>query len=113
MEHTGTHLIVDLWNCGFNSLNNKDMIEADLINAAVEAGCTVLHSYSHAFDPQGVTAIVVLAESHISIHTYPEKGYAALDIFTCGTKAMPQNALTLLLSRLKPRLYDAKTLERG
>ena len=113
MEKIGTHLIVDLFNCGFGVLNDSEALKALLVMAAEEAKCTVLHAYAHQFNPQGVTAVAVLAESHISIHTYPERGYAALDVFTCGDKAMPERALALLLKKLKPKLYDTKTMSRG
>jgi S-adenosylmethionine decarboxylase len=113
MEKIGTHLIVDLFDCGFGVLNNSEALKALLVMAAEKAECTVLHAYAYQFSPQGVTAVAVLAESHISIHTYPERGYAALDIFTCGNKAMPDKAMALLLDKLKPKLYESQTLSRG
>jgi S-adenosylmethionine decarboxylase len=113
MEKIGTHLIVDLFDCGFGVLNNSEALKALLVTAAEEAKCTVLHAYAHQFAPQGVTAVAVLAESHISIHTYPERGYAALDIFTCGNKAMPEKAMALLLDKLKPETYNSRTIDRG
>jgi S-adenosylmethionine decarboxylase len=113
MGKIGTHIIVDLFNCGFGVLNNSEALKALLVMAAEEAGCTVLGAYVHTFSPQGVTAVVILAESHVSVHTYPERGYAALDIFTCGDKAMPMKAMALLIDKLKPGFYNFKTMERG
>lgn len=80
----GKHWIHSLSRCNPLLLDDAEYIEDLLEAAAVQAGMTVLHKASHQFDPQGVTAFVMLAESHISIHTWPEKMEAALDVFTCG-----------------------------
>ena len=80
--------------------------------AAVEAGATVLHTFLHPFQPQGVSGVVVLAESHISIHTWPEKGVATLDIFMCG-KADPKIAALYLSQHFLPLGFEAETVLRG
>jgi len=77
-----------------------------LLEAARHAGVTVLHSAFHKFNPHGVSGVVVIAESHISIHTWPEAGYAAADIFTCGDRAMPERAAEYL-----PEAFDAGHVE--
>ena len=83
MRFAGTHLLVDLW--GASRLDDPDHIDAALREAALAAGATILHSHFHHFTPNGgVSGVVVLAESHISIHTWPERNFAAVDIFMCG-----------------------------
>ena len=80
----GKHFILNLYQCDPDLLNNPEYICRALESAAVRAGATVLQTICHQFEPQGVTAISMLSESHISIHTWPEKGTAACDIYTCG-----------------------------
>ncbi len=83
MKFAGTHLLVDLWDA--TNLSDPDLIDQTLRDAAVTAGATILHSHFHHFSPNGgVSGVVVLAESHISIHTWPERHFAAVDIFMCG-----------------------------
>ena len=83
MRFAGTHLLVDLW--GASRLDDPDHIDAALREAALAAGATILHSHFHHFTPNGgVSGVIVLAESHISIHTWPERHFAAVDIFMCG-----------------------------
>lgn len=80
----GKHFILNLYECDPDLLNNPEYICKALESAAARAGATVLKTIYHQFEPQGVTAISMLSESHISIHTWPEKGTAACDIYTCG-----------------------------
>jgi S-adenosylmethionine decarboxylase len=83
MKFAGMHLLVDLW--GASNLDDPALIDAALREAAIIAGATILHSHFHHFTPNGgVSGVVVLAESHISIHTWPERNFAAVDIFMCG-----------------------------
>ncbi|GBR02258.1 adenosylmethionine decarboxylase [Acetobacter oeni] len=82
-KFAGTHLLVDLWEA--SCLDDPEQIDATLCEAAIAAGATILHSHFHHFTPNGgVSGVVVLAESHISIHTWPERSFAAVDIFMCG-----------------------------
>ncbi|MFL1780870.1 Adenosylmethionine decarboxylase [Candidatus Hepatincolaceae symbiont of Richtersius coronifer] len=106
----GTHLLIDLW--GATNLNHPKKVEEVLINCAKATGATVLHSYMHHFTPQGVSGVVVLAESHISIHTWPERGYAALDIFVCGT-CDPYKAIEGLKEYFKPAQVQIIESKRG
>jgi S-adenosylmethionine decarboxylase len=80
----GEHYLLDLYNCDSNTLNDENYLKQLLEEAAKIAGATLLKTESHKFEPCGVTAFCLLAESHISIHTWPEKGQAAVDVFTCG-----------------------------
>lgn len=85
----GIHCILELYECPAHLLDDEDLIRATLHEAAQQAQSTLLGEVTHRFHPQGVTALALLAESHISIHTWPELGYAAADVFTCGTHTTP------------------------
>ena len=107
----GTHLIVDLWEA--TKLDDLKTVERAL-RAAVEAsGATLLHLHLHHFTPNlGVSGVAVLAESHISIHTWPERGYAALDIFMCGD-ADPHKTIPVLEQAFRPAEVEVQALRRG
>ena len=80
----GKHYLLNLYGCPFNKLNDYNFLISLLEDAAAVSGATVVQTIHKKFEPQGVTVLILLAESHISIHTWPEKGEAAVDIFTCG-----------------------------
>ena len=84
--HMGTHLLVEVYNVPFDKLNDKEKIEQVCENACKIEGLKVLNTFTHQFDPYGVTSLISLAESHLSCHTWPEKECVAIDIFTCGGK---------------------------
>lgn len=106
----GVHLLIDLW--GASNLNSPYEIEALLKRCVIEAGATILSSYMHEFQPQGVSGVLVLAESHISIHTWPERCYAALDVFMCGS-CNPYNTIPLLKEYFKPNSLQVTESKRG
>jgi S-adenosylmethionine decarboxylase len=112
-NNLGTHLIIDMEGVSSKLLNNLQLLETVLVEAARSSNMTVLGVKSHQFSPQGVTAIVLLEESHISIHTYPELQYAAIDIFTCGDKAKPDTALEYIDGILCPRRTSIARIPRG
>ncbi len=115
MIHTpvGTHCILELTGCPAEILNDMPLIRDALAEASKHGMSTLLDLTSHKFEPQGVTALALLAESHISIHTWPESGYAALDVFTCGEHARPRQACEYLIRRLKAASYSLRQLPRG
>ena len=115
MEYStfGRHVAVDTWGVDFKLLNDSEWLQSQLIEAAEVSGATVLSVQAKQFDPQGATVLVMLSESHISIHTYPEKGFAAIDCYTCGETVDPQLAIDYLVSVLKPETTHAKKLIRG
>ena len=80
----GQHLILDFWGVDEGLLDSREAVRDALLYAAREGLCTVVAEYFHEFSPVGVTGVLVLAESHLSVHTWPEEGYCALDAFTCG-----------------------------
>lgn len=112
-QPSGTHLLADMSGIAPGLLTDCAKIELLLREAALAAGAQVLHSHFHGFGPGlGVTGVVLLAESHISIHTWPESGFAAADIFMCGT-ARPQLALEVIEEALQPECAEVRTVERG
>ncbi len=111
VRFAGTHLLVDLW--GGKGLDDIDLTEAALIEATRAAGATLLHTHLHHFTPNGgISGVLVLAESHISIHTWPERAYAALDIFMCG-EADPYKAIPVLRAAFRPTTLTLSENKRG
>jgi S-adenosylmethionine decarboxylase len=108
----GKHCILELYACDADKLNDESFIRTTIATAAREAGATVLQLISHRFQPQGVTGLVLLAESHLSIHTWPESGYAAVDVFTCGDHTMPERACLALVHALAAGHYKLSSFRR-
>ena len=108
----GKHCILELYACDASKLNDESFIRTTIATAAREAGATVLQLISHRFQPQGVTGLVLLAESHLSIHTWPESGYAAVDVFTCGDHTMPDRACLALVQALGAGDYKLSSFRR-
>ncbi|MGA9865046.1 MAG: adenosylmethionine decarboxylase [Acetobacteraceae bacterium] len=107
----GMHLLVDLW--GAHGLSDPDHIDRALREAAEAAGATILHSHFHHFGPDGgVSGVVVLAESHISIHTWPERDFAAIDIFMCGA-CDPYLSVPVLRAAFRPASVELSEQRRG
>lgn len=115
MEYStfGRHVAVDTWGVNFDLINNAEWLQAQMIEAAEACGATVLSVQAKQFEPQGATVLVLLSESHLSIHTYPERGFAALDCYTCGDTVDPQVAIDHMISVLNPDRVFAKKLIRG
>jgi S-adenosylmethionine decarboxylase len=115
MEYStfGRHVTMDAWGVDFDLLNDVSALETHLRKAAQACGATILSVQAQEFEPQGVTVLVMLSESHLSIHTYPEKGFAALDCYTCGHTVDPMIAIEYMLNVLKPTQAFPKVLRRG
>lgn len=113
MDTRSTHLLVELWDANRAKLDSVTEARKILHEAARRARVTVLHSAFHRFNPVGVSGVVVIAESHITIHTWPEAGYAAADIFTCGDEAMPDLAAQHLAQGLEARRVEITRVTRG
>ena len=92
----GRHVVIELYDCDATTLNDVDAVEAHLIEAAKRCRTTIVGHVFHKFGEIGVSGVVVVAESHLSIHTWPEHGYAAVDFFTCGARPEPQRGLDYL-----------------
>lgn len=111
LKYAGTHLIVDLW--GASNLDDPQTVEAMLKEATDTCGATLLYMHVHVFSENGgISGVAVLAESHISIHTWPERGYAAVDLFMCGS-AQPQKAVPVLRKHFAPEYLQIGEQKRG
>jgi S-adenosylmethionine decarboxylase len=111
LTFAGHHLIIDLWEA--EGLDDHARIETAMRNAVDAAGATLLHIHLHTFEPNGgISGVAVLAESHISVHTWPEKGYAAFDVFMCGD-AEPKKALKVLEQAFAPKRTVVGVHKRG
>jgi S-adenosylmethionine decarboxylase len=113
LANIGTHCIVELYGCPRELLNDEQFVRDALREATSHGLATLMGEVSHSFDPQGVTALALLAESHIAIHTWPEHGYAAADIFTCGDRANPQKASNFLIMKFQAERHSLTKLVRG
>ena len=111
--HQSKHLLLELYKCDYEKLNDESFLRCTLNRAAKLAKATVLNLISNKFEPQGVTAIALLAESHISIHTWPESQYSAVDIFTCGKNMMPELASQYLIETLKAEEHFLRVIKRN
>ena len=109
----GSHCILELTGCPADLLRDEQRIREAIVKASEKSLSTLLSVTSHTLPNHGVTALGLLAESHISIHTRPELGYAACDIFTCGVSARPTQACDFLAVFLKARGHSLKVLPRG
>jgi S-adenosylmethionine decarboxylase proenzyme len=94
-------------------LDDINFIKEVMLAAANASGATVLGESFHQFSPQGVSGVLIIAESHLTIHTWPEHGYAGADIFTCGTRVQPEKAAEVIIARMKPRTHFIIQMSRG
>ena len=107
----GKHYLLNLYDCSFVLLNDEQFLIKLLESAAILSGATVIQTIFKKFDPQGVTVICLLAESHISIHTWPEEGKAAVDLYTCGD-SNPKLGCDMIIQQLNPSKYELNYIQR-
>ncbi len=113
MNALGRHLLVELQDCDKEVLNDLSFLRDAMITAAIECGATVLGESFHHFSPQGVSGVVIIAESHLSIHTWPEYRYAAVDIFSCGDVLQPEVAANYLVEQFAAERTSVVEMQRG
>ena len=113
LMHQSKHFLLELYRCDCEKLNDESFLRCALNRSAKLAKATILNLISNKFEPQGVTAIALLAESHISIHTWPESNYSAVDIFTCGQNMMPELASQYLIESLMAKEHSLRVIERN
>ena len=113
MRELAKQFIADLYDCDREILNDVSAVERVLLDAARAAGATIIGHSFHRFSPHGVSGVVIIAESHISIHTWPEYGYAAIDIFTCGDLTENDAAIDTIKKGLKAGRIIATEMRRG
>ena len=109
----GQHIILELRDCNRQILNDLPRLQQTLIEAAESTGATIIGKTFHQFSPYGVTGVIAISESHLSIHTWPEHGYAAVDIFTCGENFNARAAADLIKDALESRNSSVMVIERG
>lgn len=113
MKALGKQLTVDMYGCNFNSLNNLELIKAAMLTAIEETGLTLQNLSYHVSEPHGLTVLALLTDSHMSIHTHPELGYAAFDAFIWGDHTRPDKAMRVIKSILKPEKTKTTHIMRG
>ena len=113
MKSLGKHILVELYECDQKLLNSHEKVQKLMVGAAKAAKATVVTSEFHHFNPYGVSGAVIIAESHLTIHTWPEYGYAAVDVFTCGEEVDPWICVKQIVQTLKPKSHTALEMKRG
>ncbi len=109
----GRHVLVELNDCPRDLIDSAPRLESVMKSCAVEAGATLVSSHFHRFAPQGVSGVVVIAESHLTIHTWPEHGYAAIDVFTCGKSSIADQIAKLLIDRIGAKNHHWRAFDRS
>ena len=113
MKALGHHLILELYGCSPTALSSVAQVQEVMLKAARGAGATVIDSIFHSFKPYGVSGVVVIAQSHFAIHTWPAHRYASADLFTCGESIKPWKALNAIKKLFKASRFSVVTMERG
>jgi S-adenosylmethionine decarboxylase len=109
----GRHMLLELFECDLGAINNLDAVKAALVEAAKRAHATIVDVVFHKFNPFGISGVVVIAESHLSIHTWPEYRYAAVDIFSCGATLRPEIAANYLVTQFGAERTSVVEMQRG
>lgn len=113
MKGLGKHILLELNECNPKLIDDLSFVRKILIAATQKMGATIIDEVFHKFSPQGVTGVIAIAESHLSIHTWPEHGYAAVDIFSCSHKLKPQKAMPLIIEKLECKIPTFLNVCRG
>ena len=113
MRSLGRHLLVELYNCDSKILNDVHKVEAIMVDAAKHAKANIVDVVFHTFNPHGISGVIVIAESHLAIHTWPEYNFASVDVYTCGTEINPWRAYNYMAKRFKAKNTTALEMKRG
>lgn len=113
MTFLGIHLLIEMYDCNSELLNNPEYVQSVLVQSAEHAGATVVSNSIHKFNPHGVSGAVVIAESHVTIHTWPEYNYAAVDVFTCSNTVSPWSIVTEIEEKLECKTSKITDIHRG
>ncbi|WP_102026813.1 adenosylmethionine decarboxylase [Salirhabdus sp. Marseille-P4669] len=113
METMGRHVIAELWNCNADKLNDMNLIEKVFVHAALKSGAEVREVAFHKFAPHGVSGVVIISESHLTIHSFPEHGYASIDVYTCGDRIDPNVAAEYISESLEAKVVEKVEVPRG
>ena len=110
---SGRHVLAELTGCAPSVLNDAGALESTFRDCAARGGATIVSSHFHRFSPQGVSGVVVIAESHVTVHTWPEHGYAAVDVFTCGRPEVAEAVMELIVTALGAEQVHVTSFDRG
>jgi S-adenosylmethionine decarboxylase len=113
MDTMGRHVISELWDCDHELLNDQAEVERIMVNAALESGAELREVVFHKFTPHGVSGVVVISESHLTIHSFPEHGYASIDVYTCGDRIDPNVAAAYISRGLRAARKEQIEFSRG
>jgi S-adenosylmethionine decarboxylase proenzyme len=113
IKSLGTHILIDYFECNSELINNKAFVSAALLDAARLSNATIVTDVFHTFNPHGISGVVVIAESHVAIHTWPEYACAAVDVFSCGDKMNPEVIEGFLKDVFQARSCESRVIERG
>ncbi len=113
MNALGRHILAEVHGCDTGILNDHAAVEEIMVSAALKAGAEVREVAFHKFSPQGVSGVVVISESHLAVHTWPEHGYAAVDVFTCGDSVNPWDACNYIVEQFRAQNFSASETLRG
>ena len=113
MDTMGRHVISELWGCNIEKLNDMKFIEETFVDAALRSGAEVREVAFHKFAPHGVSGVVIISESHLTIHSFPEHGYASIDVYTCGDRIDPNVAANFIAEALEAETRENVELPRG
>ncbi|MFS0675184.1 adenosylmethionine decarboxylase [Ornithinibacillus sp. 179-J 7C1 HS] len=113
MEVMGRQVIAELWDCNIDTLNNIEILKQIFVDAALRAGAEVREVVFHQFSPYGISGVVVISESHLTIHSFPEKSYASIDVYTCGKKVDPWIAVRYIIQALEAKTSETLEIPRG
>lgn len=113
MNALGRHILAEAEGCDPRVIDDPHMVESIMVSAALSAGAEVREVAFHRFSPQGVSGVVVISESHLAIHTWPEYGYAAIDVFTCGSRVDPSDAVGYIVEHFRAAKCSTQEIQRG
>ena len=113
MQALGRHLLLELFDCDAEALNSLETVKASMVEAAKRAQATIIDVVFHEFNPFGISGVVVIAESHLTIHTWPEYRFAAVDIFSCGDILQPEIAASYLVEQFAAERHSVVEMQRG
>ncbi|EIT85424.1 S-adenosylmethionine decarboxylase proenzyme [Fictibacillus macauensis ZFHKF-1] len=113
MDTMGRHVIAELWGCNSEKLNDLKYIEETFVDAALKSGAEVREVAFHKFAPHGVSGVVIISESHLTIHSFPEHGYASIDVYTCGDRIDPNVAADYISQALEADSRENLEVPRG
>lgn len=112
-DSLGHHYFFEFYDCSADKLSQVNAVRSAMLEAAIRSGATIVKDVFHQFNPHGVSGVVVIEESHLSIHTWPEYGYAAVDFFTCSSHTDPKKAMEYLSTTFCSKKSDFKFFKRG